>query len=139
MDRPGEIQVPGVMVSSCNSKGWKKNFQRARFFYRKASQLSPQDDSIFYKIGETYAREKQWEKAVKAYSVALHLDKENASYCMAIGNCLMEMDAENEALVCYLNAVKLKPALTPLVSFMCRTFVSVVTQPREFLTCSVTL
>lgn len=87
----------------------RKNFQRARFFYRKASQLSPQDDSIFFKIGETYAREQQWEKAVKSYSVALHLDKDNAAYCMAIGNCLMEMDAENEALVCFLNAVKLKP------------------------------
>ncbi|MCB0700747.1 MAG: tetratricopeptide repeat protein [Chitinophagaceae bacterium] len=87
----------------------KKDFHKARSYYRKASQLNPQDDSIFYKIGETYAREKQWEKAVKAYSVALNLDKENASYCMAIGNCLMEMDAESDALVCFLNAVKLKP------------------------------
>ncbi|OSZ82619.1 hypothetical protein CAP35_04960 [Chitinophagaceae bacterium IBVUCB1] len=87
----------------------QKDFQRARHFYRQASQLSPQDDTIFYKIGETYAREKQWEKAVKSYSVALHLDKDNAAYCMAIGNCLMEMDAKSEALVCYLNAVRLKP------------------------------
>jgi tetratricopeptide (TPR) repeat protein len=87
----------------------QKNFQRARYYYRQASQLSPQDDSIFYKIGETYTREKQWEKAMKAYSVALHLDKENASYCMAIGNCLMEMDVKSEALVCFLNAVRLKP------------------------------
>lgn len=106
-----ELAKPEDVIFEAIGYCWekKKNFQRARFFYRKASQLSPQDDSIFYKIGETYAREKQWEKAVKAYSVALHLDKENASYCMAIGNCLMEMDAENEALVCYLNAVKLKP------------------------------
>lgn len=88
----------------------QKNFARARYYYRQASQLSPQDDSIFYKIGETYAHEKQWEKAVKAYSVALHLDKENASYCLAIGNCLMELDIKNEALVCFLNAVRLKPA-----------------------------
>lgn len=87
----------------------KKNFSKARYYYRQASQLSPQDDSIFYKIGETYAREKQWEKAVKSYSVALHLNKDNASYCMAIGNCLMEMDVKSEALVCYLNAVRLKP------------------------------
>jgi len=87
----------------------RKDFTRARHFYRQASQLSPQDDGIFYKIGETYAREKQWEKAVKSYSVALHLNKENASYCMAIGNCLMEMDVKSEALVCYLNAVRLKP------------------------------
>jgi len=87
----------------------QKDFARARQFYRQASQLSPQDDGIFYKIGETYAREKQWEKAVKSYSVALHLDKDNAAYCMAIGNCLMEMDVKSEALVCYLNAVRLKP------------------------------
>ncbi len=87
----------------------KKNFQRARHYYRKASQLSPEDDSIFFKIGETYAREQKWEKAVKSYSVALHLNKENAAYCVAIGNCLMEMDVKNEALVCYLNAVRLKP------------------------------
>jgi len=87
----------------------QKNFQKARHYYRQASNLSPQDDGIFFKIGETYAREKQWEKAVKSYSVALHLNKENASYCMAIGNCLMELNVKNEALVCYLNAVRLKP------------------------------
>ncbi len=87
----------------------QKDFSKARYYYRQASQLSPEDDAIFYKIGETYAREQQWEKAVKAYSVALHLNKENASYCMAIGNCLMEMDVKNEALICYVNAVRLKP------------------------------
>lgn len=106
-----ELAKPEDVIFEAIGYCWekKKNFQRARHFYRKASQLSPQDDSIFYKIGETYTREKQWEKAVKAYSVALHLDKENASYCLAIGNCLLEMNAESEALVCYLNAVKLKP------------------------------
>lgn len=87
----------------------QKKFETARLYYRKASKLSPQDDGIFFKIGETYSREQQWEKAVKAYSVALHLDKDNASYCMAIGNCLMELDVKSEALVCFLNAVRLKP------------------------------
>ncbi len=28
---------------------------------------------------------------------------------MAIGNCLMELNVKSEALVCYLNAVRLKP------------------------------
>jgi tetratricopeptide (TPR) repeat protein len=106
-----EIAKPEDVIFEAMGYCWekKKDFTRARHFYRQASQLSPQDDSIFYKIGETYAREKQWEKAVKSFSVALHLDKENASYCMAIGNCLMEMDVKSEALVCYLNAVRLKP------------------------------
>jgi tetratricopeptide (TPR) repeat protein len=107
-----EISKPEDVIFEAMGYCWEKqkNFQRARYFYRQASQLSPQDDSIFFKIGETYAREKQWEKAVKSYSVALHLNKDNASYCMAIGNCLMEMDVKSEALVCYLNAVRLKPS-----------------------------
>jgi tetratricopeptide (TPR) repeat protein len=106
-----EIAKPEDVIFEAMGYCWEKqkNYQRARYYYRQASQLSPQDDGIFFKIGETYAREKQWEKAVKAYSVALHLNKENASYCMAIGNCLMEMDVKSEALVCYLNAVRLKP------------------------------
>ncbi len=106
-----EIAKPEDVIFEAMGYCWEKqkNFQRARYYYRQASQLSPQDDSIFYKIGETYAREQQWEKAVKAYSVALHLNKDNASYCMAIGNCLMEMNVKSEALVCYLNAVRLKP------------------------------
>lgn len=106
-----EIAKPEDVIFEAMGYCWEKqkNFARARFYYRQASQLSPQDDTIFFKIGETYSREKQWEKAVKAYSVALHLDKENASYCMAIGNCLMELDVKNEALVCFLNAVRLKP------------------------------
>lgn len=89
----------------------QKNFSLARHYYRQASKLSPEDDVIFYKIGETYAREHDWEKAVKSYSVALNIDKENATYCLAIGNCLMEMKATNEALLCFLNAVRLKPSV----------------------------
>ena len=106
-----EIAKPEDVIFEAMGYCWEKqkNFRKARQYYRQASQLSPQDDSIFFKIGETYAREKQWEKAVKSYSVALHLNKENALYCMAIGNCLMELDVKNEALICYLNAVRLKP------------------------------
>ncbi len=106
-----EIAKPEDVIFEAMGYCWEKqkDFPRARHYYRQASQLSPEDDSIFFKIGETYARERQWEKAVKSYSVALHLNKENAVYCMAIGNCLMEMDVKNEALVCYLNAVRLKP------------------------------
>jgi len=106
-----EIAKPEDVIFEAMGFCWEKqkDFAQARQYYRQASQLSPQDDGIFFKIGETYAREKQWEKAVKSYSVALHLDKDNAAYCMAIGNCLMEMDVKSEALVCYLNAVRLKP------------------------------
>lgn len=87
----------------------QKQFAKARVYYRQASQLNPKDDQIFFKIGETYAKEAQWEKAIKAYSVALHINKNNATYCLALGNCLMELNSDKEALVCYLNAVQLRP------------------------------
>jgi len=105
------IAKPEDVIFEAMGHCWEKmkNYSTARHFYRQASQLNPQDDTIFYKIGETYAREKQWEKAIKSYSVALHLNKDNAAYCMAIGNCLMEMDVKSEALICFLNAVRLKP------------------------------
>jgi tetratricopeptide (TPR) repeat protein len=111
LEKHMEIGKPEDVIFEAMGYCWekRKDYNRARQFYRQASQLSPQDDGIFYKIGETYTREKQWEKAIKSFSVALHLDKENASYCMAIGNCLMELNVKSEALVCYLNAVRLKP------------------------------
>ncbi len=106
-----EIGKPEDVIFEAMGYCWEKqkDFSRARHYYRQASKLSPEDDVIFYKIGETYAREHDWEKAVKSYSVALNIDKENATYCLAIGNCLMEMKATNEALLCFLNAVRLKP------------------------------
>lgn len=108
-----EIAKPEDVIFEAMGYCWEKqkNFSLARHYYRQASKLSPEDDVIFYKIGETYAREYAWEKAVKAYSIALNINKENATYCMAIGNCLMEMNAKSEALLCYLNAVRLKPAI----------------------------
>lgn len=111
LEKHMEIGKPEDVIFEAMGYCWekKKDYTRARQYYRQASQLSPQDDGIFYKIGETYTREKQWEKAIKSFSVALHLDKDNASYCMAIGNCLMELNVKSEALVCYLNAVRLKP------------------------------
>jgi tetratricopeptide (TPR) repeat protein len=106
-----EIAKPEDVIFEAMGYCWekKKDFQRARHYYREASQLSPEDDTIFYKIGETYSREKQWEKAMKSYTRALTLDKDNAQYCMAIGNCLMQMEITNEALACFVNAVRLKP------------------------------
>ena len=106
-----EIAKPEDVIYEAMGYCWEKqkNFSKARHYYRQASQLSPQDDSIFYKIGETYALEDDWEKAAKSFSIALKLNKDNAGYCMALGNSLLKMGATSEALVCLLNAVRLKP------------------------------
>ncbi len=87
----------------------KKDFSKARNFYREASKLNPSDDSIFYKIAETYTKENQWDKAIKNYDVALKLDSTNTTYCIALGNCLLEINKSKDAIALFLNAVRLKP------------------------------
>lgn len=111
LDKHIEIAKPEDVIFEAMGYCWekKKDFAKARHFYRQALQLNPKDDNIFYKIGETYARQQQWEKAIKSFSVALNLNKENASYSIAVGDCLMALEIKNEALLCYLNAVRLKP------------------------------
>jgi len=98
----------------------KKQFAKARQYYRKASNINPEDDTVFYRIGETYVKERQWEKAIKSFSVALHLDKENVNYSLALGDCLMQIEAEDEAVVCYLNAVKVKPTKKIIWLALCK-------------------
>lgn len=106
-----ELAKPEDIILETLAYCWerKKQYPKARSYYRKASMMNPEDDTIFFKIGETYAKEGQWEKAIKSYSVALNIDKDNIDYCLALGDSLMEIEAEKEALVCYLNAVKLGP------------------------------
>lgn len=87
----------------------QKDFSRARYYYHKVIHLNPTDDLIFFRVGETYAKEAQWEKAAESYSKALTLNKDNVSCILALGNCLLELDADLEALTCFMAAVSLKP------------------------------
>ena len=86
----------------------QKKFAIARQFYRKASQLSPEDDLIFYKIGETYSKEQAWEKAAKSYTEAFKRDTENVLYLVALGNSLMELHLLNDAINCFIDALRIK-------------------------------
>ncbi len=42
-----------------------KNYAQARFHYRKASHLTPEDSHLHFKIARTYINENQWESANK--------------------------------------------------------------------------
>ena len=42
------------------------NNGQARFYYRKASHITPEDSKLYYKIACTYFNEGQWEGAAKA-------------------------------------------------------------------------
>jgi tetratricopeptide (TPR) repeat protein len=106
-----KISAPEDIILETLGDCWtkKKAFSLARDYYRKASKLTPTDDALFYKIGVTYTSEQQWEKAMKSYAVAFSMNNNVANYSIALGDCYLNLDSNKDAIMCYLNAVRLKP------------------------------
>jgi len=94
-------------IGHCFDK--KKNYSKARHYYLEATKLNPVDDGIFYKIGMTYVQEKAWEKAMRQFAKAYELNKDNVNYCLALGDCLVQLDDGPEALACFITAIKVRP------------------------------
>ena len=61
LSKPEEVIYEAI--GHCYDK--MKNYAQARFHYRKASHLNPDDSKLFYKIACTYYNEEQWGSAVK--------------------------------------------------------------------------
>lgn len=86
----------------------KGDLVTARDFYHQVIAVNPLNDQAFYKMGQGYFKEKNWEQAAKALSKALTLDKDNYLTQRALGLCLIEMDAGVEAISFLSNAVRQK-------------------------------
>ncbi|MCU0374991.1 MAG: tetratricopeptide repeat protein [Chitinophagaceae bacterium] len=86
-----------------------QNFAQARFHYRKASHLNPDDSRIYYKIAITYCKEDQWEAAVKQLETAMRLHKLQPEFNLLMGECKMEQGKLKEAIPCFLNVIKARP------------------------------
>lgn len=65
------------------------NNGQARFYYRKASHISPDDSKLYYKIACTYFNEGEWEGAVKQLETALRIHRHQAEYNILMGECKM--------------------------------------------------
>ncbi|NIG57042.1 tetratricopeptide repeat protein [Chitinophaga sp. Cy-1792] len=87
----------------------QRKYTQARYYYRKASHLSPNDDKLYYKIAVAYMMEANWNNAVKSLQNALKINKTNAEYNMSMGDCLLELGKNKEALIFFMNAVRTRP------------------------------
>lgn len=84
-------------------------FAQARFNYRKASHMNPQDSKLNYKIALTYINEKQWESAVKQLETAMRILRNSPEYNLALGECLLQLGNYKEAIQCFSLVVRNKP------------------------------
>ncbi len=81
-------------------------FAPARFNYRKASHMNPEDSRLHYNIARTYIGEEQWESAIKQLDMAMRTNRNAPEYNLAMGECAMELGRYKEAINCFSLAVR---------------------------------
>ena len=80
------------------------NFAQARFNYKKAVHLNPNDSKLHYKIAVTYMLEEQWQPAIKQLDNAMRIHRSITEYNLAMGECRMHLGQFKEAIQ-YFNLV----------------------------------
>ncbi len=85
------------------------NFAQARFHYRKASHLNPDDSRIYYKIAVTYCKEEQWASAEKQLETAMRIHKSQPEFNLLMGECKMIQGKLKEAIQYFLNVIRVRP------------------------------
>ena len=85
------------------------NHAQARFHYRKAAHMNPEDSKLHYKIAVTYINEKLWENALKPLEQAMRMHRNVLEYNMAMGDCKMNLGYYKEAIQYYSLAVRQRP------------------------------
>jgi len=94
LSRPEEVIYEAI--GHCHHRLGK--FAQARFNYRKASHMSPQDSKLNYKIALTYINEEQWESAIKQLEIAMRINRNAPEYNLAMGECLLQLGNFKEAV-----------------------------------------
>ncbi len=86
-----------------------KNFAQARFHYRKASHLNPDDSKLLYKVACTYFNEGLWTSAVKQLESALKIHRQQHEYNLLMGECKLKLNEYKDAVQYLSNAVRIRP------------------------------
>ncbi|MFN5334329.1 MAG: tetratricopeptide repeat protein [Bacteroidota bacterium] len=94
LSRPEEVIHDAI--GFCYDK--LSNWAQARFHYRKASHLNPEDSKLIYKIACTYHNEGKFDSAFKQLEQALKMQPEHVDYNLAMGLVLAEKRNYDEAI-----------------------------------------
>lgn len=85
------------------------DFAQARFNYRKASHMNPDDSKLHYKIALTYMDENQFETAVKPLEKAMLIHRNVPEYNLAMGECYLYLEDYKSAIQYFGNVIRLRP------------------------------
>jgi tetratricopeptide (TPR) repeat protein len=85
------------------------NTAQARFNYKKAAHLNPDDSKLHFKIANTYMLEQQWQSAIKQLEQAMRIHRNIPEYNIAMGECKMNLGLYKDAVHFFGNVVRNKP------------------------------
>ena len=86
-----------------------KNNAQARFYYRRATHLNPENSNLFYKVALTYYKENNWNACMKQLLNAQKAKKVKPEVYLLMGECYLELNQIQEALYSFFKVVKMKP------------------------------
>lgn len=115
LEKVMELSIPEPVIFEALGHCYDRlsNYPQARLYYKKASHMNAEDGRLHYKIGCTYMNENSWSSAVKSLNTALRTSSRNISgqpdYNLALGQCYMQLNNTDEALVCFGHVVRMRP------------------------------
>jgi tetratricopeptide (TPR) repeat protein len=75
--------------------------ERAVAAYEKALQLHPKEAGLWYELGMSRARKKEWEPAIKCLREALRLDPDSQQCATTLGFTLAQAGLDDESYECF--------------------------------------
>ena len=87
----------------------RQKYKDAVVQYKRLIELDPDDDGAWAGLGQAYARSDRTEEAEKALAKSIELNPDVAVVQMSQGHILKTLGLQDEALVHYRNAIRLKP------------------------------
>jgi tetratricopeptide (TPR) repeat protein len=84
-------------------------YKKAIEFYRKATQLRPDDPALYAELAWTYGELRQWQNAVEAYKAVIRLQPDFAAAHCNLGVAYAELGDFEKAIEGYKRAIELEP------------------------------
>jgi tetratricopeptide (TPR) repeat protein len=111
LDRVIELSRPEDLIYQAMGLCYEKlrNPSQARFYYRKASHLNPDNARIYLKIASTYSKEAKYAQAVKYLEMGLTIKRLDPEFNLLMGETLVKLGRVRDAVHYFLSAVQAKP------------------------------
>ena len=85
------------------------NYNKARYHFRKATNIDPFFEEAFYKIGNNYQKENRFESAIASYERAYKLNDKSSDYSSALALVYRETGDLDRSIKMYQSTVELNP------------------------------